>query len=314
MDANLKRKLHRRAVKATSKKVRLDLLNAVLEGHIHDTEEPQDQFIHAEVFNFDPVELQVDRSNDDSGDADPDGATDVGFNGVDSADLSGSDQATEVDRGNGSESVHSEVSESDDSDGSDDNNCVQLNNDREKEQYVIDSVREWAQQPGQLSMSKLEDLLHRLSVVFPNTPLTYTTLFHCDYEFDISEFASGGTFWYKGFKNYLEQLNLREYLETYSEIVVDVGIDGLPLDRVKLWPILGSLVGSENEPFIIAVYRGYADPTDVDEFMSKFKEEVADLILNGFEFGGNVYKGVIRYSILDAPARQFLKCLTGHGG
>ncbi|KAK3911871.1 GTPase-activating protein pac-1 [Frankliniella fusca] len=163
-------------------------------------------------------------------------------------------------------------------------------------------------------MSKLDDLLHRLAVIFPNMPLTYSTLFRCDYQFDISEFISGGKFWYKGIKSHLQQLDLTAYLEKYNCITLDIGMGGLPLTNVKLWPILGSLVGSENDPFIIAVYRGKEDPKDVNEFLSQYKAEVTDLLLNGFEFHGTKYGVVIRIYILDAPARQFIKCITSHCG
>lgn len=190
--------------------------------------------------------------------------------------------------------------------------------DAEKEQFVIDSVREWAQEPGVLSMTKLDHLLHRLSVVFPNMPLTYTTLFACDYDFQISQFPSGGEFWYKGIRANLYSLSLGDYLVKNGQIILDIGIDGLPLKKkhepVKLWPILGHLVGSVNQPFIIAVYKGSQDPESVDEFLADFVAEVQDLLLNGYTFEGKVFKFVIRFYVLDAVARQFIKCITTHCG
>ncbi|KAK3932606.1 Protein disulfide-isomerase LQY1, chloroplastic [Frankliniella fusca] len=125
----------------------------------------------------------------------------------------------------------------------------------------MDTVREWAQLPGLLSMTKLNDLLHRLSVVFPSMPKCYTTLFHCPYNFDISHFHGGATFWYKGIQANLDQLNLREYLQKYKKIILDIGMDG--------WLLLRHLVGTDNEPFIIAVYKGEKDPVDADEYLHK---------------------------------------------
>ncbi|KAK3927629.1 Cytochrome c heme lyase [Frankliniella fusca] len=241
-------------------------------------------------------------------------------NAAERVDLSGSEDtagAGEEAEEQDEELVQSEASLSD-SDSHDvseyEHERPHFNSDREKEQYVIDSIRDWAQKPGLLSLTKLDDLLHLLSVVFPNMPLTYTTLFQCDYQFDISEFVSGGTFWYRGIRNYLKQLNMKDYLEKFKEITLDFGIDGLPLDKIKLWPLLGSLVGSDNEPFIIAVYKGLRDPTDVNEFMSRFITELKDLHENGYRYEGKVIKIIIRYYILDAVARQFLKCITSHGG
>lgn len=50
------------------------------------------------------------------------------------------------------------------------------------------------------------------------------------------------------------------YLNTKSEVLIDVGIDGLKpfssSNRV-LWPILGSIVGfNEMRPFLIACFSG----------------------------------------------------------
>ncbi|KMQ90351.1 hypothetical protein RF55_9905 [Lasius niger] len=40
-------------------------------------------------------------------------------------------------------------------------------------------------------------------------------------------------------------------------------MDGLPISKsspLKFWPILGRLIGSENEPFGISIYFGRTDP------------------------------------------------------
>lgn len=195
-----------------------------------------------------------------------------------------------------------------------DNDHPVLRTDAEKEQYAIDTIRDWAQQPGLLSMTKLDDLLHRMKWIFPRMPLTYTTLFQCDYDYDITELPSGGRLWYKGISCNLKALDLKEYLQKFGKIIMDIGIDGLPVVGAKLWPILGHLVGTDNCPFIIAVYRGPTDPKKVHEFLKKYCDELKELLQNGFTVDGQVFEVQIRYYMCDAPARAFLKCIVHHNG
>ncbi|KAK3917874.1 Cell pattern formation-associated protein stuA [Frankliniella fusca] len=301
MDESLKRSLRRRAVKTTLKRVRLDHLSVLVDGQhnaaafepefdcvVHSDHEDHD---HGGTVSFEDVfsggedidnGVGINNSNEHvhpAGDVDDRGCD---VNAAERVDLSGSEDtagAGEDAEEQDGELVQSEasLSNSDSHDVSEyEHELPHFNSDREKEQHVIDSIRDWAQKPGLLSLTKLDDLLHLLSVVFPNMQLTYTTLFQCDYQFDICEFVSGGTFWYRGIRNYLKQQNMKDYLEKFKEITLDFGIDGLLLDKIKLWPLLGSLVGSDNEPLIIAVYKGQRDPTDVNEFMSRFITELKD--------------------------------------
>ncbi|KAK3922053.1 Solute carrier family 35 member E3 [Frankliniella fusca] len=76
-------------------------------------------------------------------------------------------------------------------------------------------------------------------------------------------------------------------------------MDGLPLTYWKLWPILGDLVGTDNDPFVIAM---------------KYCEKLSELLETGHAFEGKVYDVRIRHYILYAPARSFIKCCIGHSG
>lgn len=48
--------------------------------------------------------------------------------------------------------------------------------------------------------------------------------------------------------------------------------------------------------------------------MFDYVREVQDLIASGYTFKGKVYKFTVRFYILDAVGRQFMKCITTHGG
>lgn len=94
-------------------------------------------------------------------------------------------------------------------------------------------------------------------------------------------------------------------------------MDGLPLfknSKKKFWPILGHLVDTENEPFIIALYLGKQDPRNPEEFLNDFINEVENLQENGYISNGETYQFEIRNYILDAPARSLVKCTISHSG
>ncbi|XP_025268961.1 uncharacterized protein LOC112639390 [Camponotus floridanus] len=74
----------------------------------------------------------------------------------------------------------------------------------------------------------------------------------------------------------------------------------------------GHLVGTKNEPFVIAIYFGTSDPSDIEEFLQDFVNEAKNLINNGYVRNQRTYDFFIRHYILDAPARELIKCCIGH--
>lgn len=165
-------------------------------------------------------------------------------------------------------------------------------------------------------MSKIDELLAKLRHVFNNLPKSYKTLLKTD-DVHITHFENGGQFWYRGIKNYLDGLTLENYLQVKEKIEIDINTDGLPLFRSskkKFWPILRHLVGTKNEPFVIAIYFGNSDPNNVQEFLQYFVNEADNLITNGYIRNERTYDFLIRHYILDAPAKELIKCCIGHNG
>lgn len=190
-----------------------------------------------------------------------------------------------------------------------------FDNDEQKERYITLSLYEWALSGGILSMSKIDELLAWLRPVFPNLPKSYKTLLGTADNINIINFRNGGQFWYKGIKDNLDGFILEEYLQRKEKIEIDINTDGLPLFRSskkKFWPILGHLVGTKNEPFVIAIYFGTSDPSDIEEFLQDFVNEAKNLIDNGYVRNQRTYDFFIRHYILDAPARELIKCCIGH--
>ncbi|KAK3915796.1 Caprin-2, partial [Frankliniella fusca] len=187
----------------------------------------------------------------------------------------------------------------------------------ELEQFVIQNLKEWGSSGGVLSMSKLDELLGRLCPAFPNLPKSYKTLLSTAKKSDILR-TEDFKFWHKGIKKNLDQRNLNNYLQVHEVIQIDFNIDGLPLSKgsskMKFWPILGKLVGTEGDIFIVALYCGTKDPADIDIFLGDLVLELNDLMNNGYTLGDRNIRFEVRDFILDAPARSLVKCCIGHAG
>lgn len=102
-------------------------------------------------------------------------------------------------------------------------------------------------------------------------------------------------------------------------LTMSVNIDGLPVhssSNRSLWPILGILNQSKDKtPFVIALFEGPSKPTNANEFLSHFVEEVTFLENNGIIVGEQKYSFVLSCIIADAPARAaraFLTCTLSH--
>jgi len=186
----------------------------------------------------------------------------------------------------------------------------------EKELYLIETLKEWALSPGVLSYNKLDDLLGRLHHVFKSVPVSYKTLLGVPPDLGV-QVMNDHEFWYNGIKSCLDRYKLEEYLEAKGCVTIDINMDGLPIFKnppMKFWPILGRLVGSHNKPFVIAVYFGSSDPSDLDLYLGDFCLEISQLKDQGYSYNGHVYPFIVRNFILDAPARSLVKCCIGHTG
>jgi len=192
-----------------------------------------------------------------------------------------------------------------------------FDSDEEKQQYVIEALREWALRG--VSKKKVDELLALLKPVFTFLPVSYKTLLktprkHSNLEKDEQGLSS---FWYYGIlPNILARLT-PEYFDCHNEIVIDINIDGLTLYHsaaTDFWTILGNFKDT-SQPFIIAVYCGEGKPSDVEKFLDLFVKEVDDLQQNGVHLkGSGSYPFRVGDYILDAPARAFVKCIVGHNG
>lgn len=91
------------------------------------------------------------------------------------------------------------------------------------------------------------------------------------------------------------------------KLVVD--IDGLPLTKSSkstFWPILCYIRPHSQIVFPVGIYWGNEKPTESNEFMHDFVQEISDLITNGIEIQNNkciLYKMkvIIDVFVCDVP-------------
>jgi hypothetical protein len=101
-------------------------------------------------------------------------------------------------------------------------------------------------------------------------------------------------------------------------IKIQFNIDGTSVfktNSVDLWPILCRVTNSlDSLPFIVSIFAGKGKPPNLEDFLRPFLTELIQLQNEGLEFEDKFYSVEITSFVCDAPARQFLKAVTGHGG
>jgi hypothetical protein len=101
-------------------------------------------------------------------------------------------------------------------------------------------------------------------------------------------------------------------------VKLQINIDGTSVFKTKsvhLWPILCRDTNSvDAQPFVVSIFAGKGKPPNLEEYLRPFLEEIIQLQHEDLEFEGNLYKVEIASFVCDAPARQFLKAITGHAG
>jgi len=100
-------------------------------------------------------------------------------------------------------------------------------------------------------------------------------------------------------------------------IKIVIGIDGLPISKSsasQLWPILGYIRPFKNSVFPIGIYWGHEKPEDSNLYLKQFYVEAKELLTNGVNINGVIFKVIIDGFSLDAPAKSFVLKVKGHSG
>lgn len=119
----------------------------------------------------------------------------------------------------------------------------------------------------------------------------------------------GGKYWHHGIRACLEQW----FQDLSADIVIsiNINIDGLPIhksSKFQLWPILCNIHEFPELPALpIGIFFGKSKPTDVNEFLTPFVDEIIPLLQAGVVINYHTIAITLRCFICDSPARAFIK-------
>lgn len=167
----------------------------------------------------------------------------------------------------------------------------------------------------------MNDLLRGLKKFdHPELPSDARTLCDTPNRTDIQALA-GGTNVHYGLERALkEQLRYRNYnvllqRDTKISIIlqINININGLPLSKSQLWPILDKVVGTQFvEPFVIGAFHGSKKPSPAAQFVQVFLAEYMKLYNKRFIYENRSYFVRLNAILADTPARNFISCSPAH--
>ena len=129
-------------------------------------------------------------------------------------------------------------------------------------------------------------------------------------EFAIKKIGENEEYMHIGIENNLKKLHYN--FDNDREILIDVGIDGVPLFKSSsrtMWPILGAVSDQPDIlPFVIGVLSTTGHPKDVNSFLSQFVDEFIYLNKNNVTVtpAQKEKKLKLRLFSVDTPAKSLL--------
>lgn len=118
---------------------------------------------------------------------------------------------------------------------------------------------------------------------------------------------------YFGIKNCLEKRIAAENCSDWQTVSVQINIDGLPIynsSNIEFWPILLRCPCFKNNsyPIVVAIFCGVGKPDPLGAYLKPFIDELLVLLQEGLANR----KIKLELFCCDAPARAYLKEITGH--
>jgi hypothetical protein len=99
---------------------------------------------------------------------------------------------------------------------------------------------------------------------------------------------------------------------------IQINIDGTQIfktNSLDLWSILVRVTNSLDAlPFVVSLFIGKGKPTNLEDYLKPFLEELIALQTEGLQFEDICYSIEVSSFVCDAPARRFLEVITGHNG
>lgn len=163
---------------------------------------------------------------------------------------------------------------------------------------------------------KMDDLLCLLRQR-SDLPKSTKTLLHTPSTKISPKPITNGAYLHFGIEKMLIESEYR-YLRETSEIVLQIGFDGVPLYKssgTELWPLLGKHVGCKGAPIIlIGLFAGVGKPGCVNSYFEDFTNEVEKLQRDGVCVTADrlTKPFYVTNFIADTPARSFGAGRHGH--
>ncbi|XP_067211923.1 uncharacterized protein [Linepithema humile] len=158
-------------------------------------------------------------------------------------------------------------------------------NEEEIKTYILTGLKKWGLY--NVSKRKVDEILKLFKPILHFLPKSYKTLLKTPRKVSL-QVVGTGQMWYKGIRHNIEQRINHQYLINNGQIIMDVNIDGIPLQKDS------------------------RKPNNLDLYLHNYIVEVAELTESGFECNGTVFPFCIRNYILDAQARSFIKQCVPH--
>jgi len=192
-------------------------------------------------------------------------------------------------------------------------------------------IREWAID-NQITHVAINGILQIIKLKYDSTlPADARTLLRTpiDQCKNIKKIC-GGEYYHFGLISSLDYLlnkirteNESLYINILQEgnLFMKINSDGIPLHRStnrQFWPLLvefnyGTFSNSllSNSVMVVGIFYGNSKPNNLNDYLKDLIEEL-QILSSGYTFKGHVLKVNLSFFVCDAPARQFLKCITSH--
>ncbi|KAE9523161.1 hypothetical protein AGLY_016446 [Aphis glycines] len=152
---------------------------------------------------------------------------------------------------------------------------------------------------------------------FKNLPKDSRTLLHTPSTSTVLKTIEGGLYYHFGVVNEIEYL-FKTHKNVPTVLQLLVGDDDLPLIKnppSQLWPILGyfsNVLVGKPEVFIIGAYYAKSKPSDCNEYLQDFVDELYTLINVGIVVNNVHFKVLLKAIICDALAKSYILNFRGY--
>lgn len=184
----------------------------------------------------------------------------------------------------------------------------------EDTELFVNKFRAWALN-NNVSHKCLNELISLIHTKYPFLPKDARSLLKTP-RLVSTLLLENGSMIYIGIKNQLEKRILSGHFLRGSHILLHCNIDGIPLYRssaTEFWPILARCSNAiDKSPFCIAVFCGKGKPSPLDTYLHRFITELQELVSNGIFIDNILFTVEIELFTCDAPARAYLKSVSGH--